>query len=129
MGYSNSVSNFGVNIIAFLFAFLFTGCGKIELNNEEKIKQHLKEHTFEYGDRKNNMTSFMQFKESSCELIIFLNGKEFTSKNYSYSLGEFNFDKRLINIEENEGSWGIKEDGNLYLWNKGELFIYRHVKL
>ena len=114
---------FNIAIIVVVILFL-TSCNRVDLNNKNEIKDYLEKYTFEYVDYSANMTSFMQFDNNTCKLTIYLNGELFGVKKYDYSLGDFDYDNVRINIKDNEGNWEIRKDGNLYLVNRGEIFVY-----
>ena len=52
----------------------------IDLNDKDQVKGHLKKYTFENIDWKNNMTSFIEFNDSYCELSGYIQGDFFTKK-------------------------------------------------
>ena len=112
-----------------LILIAFCSCTSIDIEQDKEIIEHLKAYTFEYVDYKNNMTSFVQFEDSKCELSVNLTGELATSKAYNYSLGGIKYDKRVIDIEGNTGQWNIKKDGQLYMYNENELFIYHTITL
>lgn len=116
-------------IVLALIGWAIKGCSSIDLEDDNKIKEHLKEYTFEHFEMKASMTSFIQFYETSCKLTIFLNGDFLSETKYNYSIGEKDKDRVNINIHDNSGKWDLKDDGDLYMYNKGELYIYHHKKL
>ena len=102
-----------------------SGClNKFDIKNSEEVKKYLVLNNFQHFEMKAGMSSFLQFGKDEVKLIIYLGDKELTEKSYSYILEEPQSTYREIKVKDNEGSWEIKEDGNIYLWNKGELFIY-----
>lgn len=116
-------------IVLTLIGWAFKGCSSIDLDNDVKIIEHLKEYTFEHVEYSSNMTSFIQFYDGSCRLTIFLDGDLLSETKYRYSIGEKSNDRVNIKIEDNSGKWDLKDDGDLYMHNKGELYIYHHKKL
>lgn len=112
-----------------IIGFIFSKCSSVDLSDKKAVKSHLMEFTFEYVDYKNNLTSFIQFYENSCRLTIFLNGKKASEEDYSYEIEENSSDRVDIHIPENSGEWNLKKDGDIYMYNKGELFIYHHKKI
>ena len=101
----------------------------IDLNDKDQVKGHLKKYTFENIDWKNNMTSFIEFNDSYCELSVYIQGDFFTKKKYKYSLGDTDSRGIRIIIEGNEGKWRLREGGDLVMYNKNESFIYLHKDL
>ena len=113
-------------LILLVLIFLVNSCTKVKLTDTTAVKKHLQSYTFEHVEYKANMTSFLQFTESNCDLIIYLDGKHFSTTSYSYNIGELKDDYLLLNIDKNEGIWKLKTDGIIYLINKGEVFIYNY---
>ncbi len=102
-----------------------SGClNKFDINNPNEVKKYLMSKNFQHFEMKASMTSFLEFGDDEVKLIIYYGDKELTEKSYTYKLGEPKNDYREIQIDDNEGSWKIKNDGAVYLWNKGEIFVY-----
>lgn len=116
-------------IVIVLIGWVFESCSSLDIKDDSKIKEHLMEYTFEHVEYSANMTSFIQFYDNSCKLTIFLNGKLVSETKYNYTIGEKSEDRTQIDVADNSGKWDLKEDGDLYMYNKGELFIYHHKKL
>jgi hypothetical protein len=112
-------SFFYLNVI--IVSLFLTGCG-INISEDADLKNYLKGHTFQYS--KKNMSAFLLFEDASCDLIIYINGKEISTQKYDFKLGQASSDNRQLIIFNNEGDWKIKSDGNIYMWNQGDLFVY-----
>lgn len=101
------------------------GClSKFDINSIKEVKKYLMANKFQEYETKTSTTSFLIFNEISMDLEIYTGDKNIFGQHYKYQIGEKGKDYRKLVFEGLDGDWKVKDDGNIYLWNKGELFIF-----
>src|SRR5687768_8854066 len=111
-------------LLSTLVTLVITSCMSVEIGDDVELLKYLQSKNFQHFERKTNVTSFLQFSENEVKLLVYLREKEQAERSYDYRLGDAGEDERQITVLDNEGEWKVKDDGNIYLWHKGELYIY-----
>lgn len=117
----------GAGSLLIIITFITWAIGpSIDLKDKTEVSDYLQSNTFEYVDYANNVTSFIEFSGNTCFVKGYVNGSSVSNNSYEYSLGRISSNEEKIQIEilGNMGDWSLKDDGNIYMWNAGDVHIY-----